>query len=87
LIGVNNFAIHTVILYFTALMDEPTLDQFYIACGHLGGSGGGGNDGSDEGRRRRRAGLAVVSRLDMYGTNVLMYRTMVLLAHPTKVRH
>ncbi len=29
---------------------------------------------------------AVVSRLDMYCTNVLMYRTMVLLAHPTKVR-
>ncbi len=28
----------------------------------------------------------VVSRLDMYLTNVLMYRTMVLLAHPTKVR-
>jgi hypothetical protein len=29
----------------------------------------------------------VVSRLDMYRTNVLMYRTMVLLARPTKVRH
>jgi hypothetical protein len=28
----------------------------------------------------------VVSRLDMYCTNVLMYRTMVLLARPTKVR-
>ncbi len=28
----------------------------------------------------------VISRLDMYRTNVLMYRTMVLLAHPTKVR-
>ncbi len=28
----------------------------------------------------------VVSRLDMYHTNVLMYRTMVLLACPTKVR-
>jgi hypothetical protein len=28
----------------------------------------------------------VVSRLDMYHTNVLMYRTMVLLARPTKVR-
>ncbi len=28
----------------------------------------------------------VVSRLVMYRTNVLMYRTMVLLAHPTKVR-
>jgi hypothetical protein len=28
----------------------------------------------------------VVSRLEMYHTNVLMYRTMVLLAHPTKVR-
>jgi hypothetical protein len=27
----------------------------------------------------------VVSRLDMYHTNVLMYRTMVLLARPTKV--
>ncbi len=29
---------------------------------------------------------AVISRLDMYRTNVLMYRTMVLLAHLTKVR-
>jgi hypothetical protein len=28
----------------------------------------------------------VVSRLDMYRTNVLMYRTMVLLVHQTKVR-
>ncbi len=28
----------------------------------------------------------VISRLDMYCTNVLMYRTMVLLALPTKVR-
>jgi hypothetical protein len=28
----------------------------------------------------------VVSHLDMYRTNVLMYRTMVLLVHPTKVR-
>jgi hypothetical protein len=31
-------------------------------------------------------GNTVVSRLDMYRTNVLMYRTMVLLVHPTKVR-
>jgi hypothetical protein len=30
--------------------------------------------------------MSVVSRLDMYRTNVLMYCTMVLLAHPTKVR-
>ncbi len=28
----------------------------------------------------------VVSHLDMYRINVLMYRTMVLLARPTKVR-
>ncbi len=28
----------------------------------------------------------VVSRLDMYRTKVLMYRTMVLVALPTKVR-
>ncbi len=28
----------------------------------------------------------VVSCLDMYRTNVLMYHTMVLLVHPTKVR-
>jgi hypothetical protein len=28
----------------------------------------------------------VISRLDMYRTNVLMYRTMVLLVRPTKVR-
>ncbi len=32
------------------------------------------------------ADVGVVSRLDIYRTNVLMYRTMVLLAHPTKVR-
>ncbi len=34
------------------------------------------------------AGLAdvIVSCLDMFRTNVLMYHTMVLLAHPTKVR-
>jgi hypothetical protein len=58
-IGVNNFAIHTVILYFTASTDKPTLDQIYIAGGHLGGGGGAGNDGSDGGRRRRRrAGAA-----------------------------
>jgi hypothetical protein len=30
--------------------------------------------------------VSVVSRLNMYCTNVLMSRTMVLLAHPTKVR-
>jgi hypothetical protein len=53
LIGVNNLAIHTVILYFTASTDKPTLDQIYIAGGHLGGGGGAGNDGSDEGRRWR----------------------------------
>ncbi len=28
----------------------------------------------------------VVGRLDMYRTKVLLYRTMVLLARPTKVR-
>ncbi len=28
----------------------------------------------------------VIGRLDMYRTKVLMYRTMVLIAHPTKVR-
>jgi hypothetical protein len=28
----------------------------------------------------------VVGRLDMYHTKVLLYRTMVLLARPTKVR-
>jgi hypothetical protein len=31
-------------------------------------------------------GSVVVNHLDMYCTNVLMYHTMVLLAHPTKVR-
>ncbi len=52
-------AIHTVILYFTASMDKPTLDQIYIAGGHLGGGGGGaGNDVSDEGRWQRHAGEA-----------------------------
>jgi hypothetical protein len=35
LIGVNNFAIHTVILYFITSMKKPTLDQIYIAGGHL----------------------------------------------------
>ena len=29
-------------------------------------------------------GASVISRLDMYRTNVLMYHTMVLLARPTK---
>ncbi len=57
MIRVNNFAIHTVILYFTVLTDKPTLDQIYIAGGHLGGGGGAGNDGSDEGQRGR-AGVA-----------------------------
>jgi hypothetical protein len=57
LIGVNNFAIHTVILYFTASTDKPTLDQIYIAGGHLGGGGCACNDGSDEGRWRQ-AGAA-----------------------------
>jgi hypothetical protein len=33
LIGVNNFAIHTVIFYLTGLTDIPTLDQIYIAGG------------------------------------------------------
>jgi hypothetical protein len=28
----------------------------------------------------------VISRLDMYRTNALMYHTMVLLVHPAKVR-
>ncbi len=37
--------------------------------------------GSDQSRYS-----AVVSRLDMYHTNVFMYHTMVLLARPTKVR-
>jgi hypothetical protein len=58
LIRVNNFAIHTIILYFTTSMDKPMLNQIYIAGGHLGGSGGAGNDGSDEGRRRQQAGVA-----------------------------
>jgi hypothetical protein len=57
LIGVNNFAIHTVILYFTASTDKPTLNQIYIAGGHLDGGGSAGNDGSDEGQWRR-AGVA-----------------------------
>jgi hypothetical protein len=42
-IRVNNFAIHTIILYFTASMDKPMLDQIYIAGGHLGGGGGASN--------------------------------------------
>ncbi len=56
-IGVNDFTIHTIILYFTALMDKPTPNQIYITGGDLGGGGGAGNDGSDEGRRRQ-AGAA-----------------------------
>ncbi len=32
------------------------------------------------------ADAAVLSHLEMYRTNVLMYRTMVFLARPTKVR-
>jgi hypothetical protein len=32
------------------------------------------------------AGVFVVNRLDMHRTKVLMYRTMVLMASPTKVR-
>ncbi len=31
--------------------------------------------------------LFFVGRLDMYHTYVLLYRTMVLMARPTKVRH
>jgi hypothetical protein len=38
-------------------IDKPTLNQIYIAGGHLGGGGGAGNDGSDEGQRRQ-AGAA-----------------------------
>ncbi len=38
----------------------------------------GGGDNADE---------TVISRLDMYCTQVLMYYTMILLARPTKVRH
>ncbi len=34
----------------------------------------------------KRWGGSVVGRLDMYRTKVLLYRTMVLLARPTKVR-
>jgi hypothetical protein len=63
-IGINNFAINTIILYFTASMDKPTLNQIYIAGGHRGGGGGAGNDSSDEGRRRRTeaaGGQAVAS--------------------------
>jgi hypothetical protein len=53
LLGVNNFAVHTIILFFTALTDKLTLNQIYIAGEHLGGGGGAGNDGSDEGRQRQ----------------------------------
>ncbi len=41
-------------------------------------------DGEVEGRGG--AATLVISRLDMYCTNLLMYRMMVLLAHLTKVR-
>jgi hypothetical protein len=34
----------------------------------------------------KKMGLSVVSRLEMYPANALMYRTMVLLAHLTKIR-
>ncbi len=46
---------HTVILYFTTLMNNPMLNQMYIAGGHLGGGSGAGNDGSDEGQWWRAA--------------------------------
>jgi hypothetical protein len=36
--------------------------------------------------RRQKKGGSVVGRLDMYRTYVLLYRTMVLMARPTKVR-
>ncbi len=35
---------------------------------------------------RKEKEVCVVGRLDMYRTYVLLYRTMVLMAHPTKVR-
>ncbi len=42
--------------------------------------------GNKEGKVEGGKGNDVVSRLDMYRTKVLMYRTMVLLACLTKVR-
>ncbi len=42
----------------------------------------GERDGNDEGNEDDDN---VVSRLDMYRTKVLLYRTIVLLARPTKV--
>jgi hypothetical protein len=62
-IGVNNFAIHTVILYFTTLMDKSTLDQIISlvdilvvvvvpAMTAVMRDGGGGSE--RQGSRRRR---------------------------------
>jgi hypothetical protein len=51
LIGVNNFIVKHIlsIIYFTALMDKPMLNQKNIAGGHLGGGGGSGNNGGIDG--------------------------------------
>jgi len=43
------------------------------------------SEGMDDGQKTPR-GHPDISCLEMYCTNVLMYRTMVLLAHLTKVR-
>jgi hypothetical protein len=50
-----------------------------VAAATLNGSDGHGRVADSTTR-----GKGVASRLDLYRTNVLMYRTMVLLAHPTK---
>ncbi len=47
---------------------------------------GSGSDGDSDCGDGENDGSSVVGRLDMYRTKVLLYRTMVLLARPTKVR-
>jgi hypothetical protein len=62
-IGVNNFAIHTVILYFTASTDKPTLDQIIslvdilvvvVAPAMMAVMRGGGGGRERQGGRRWR---------------------------------
>ncbi len=55
----------------TQLRDIFLPEWFFPHLAHVGSSFVGGS---------------VVSRLDMFHTKVLMYRTMVLMVHPTKVR-
>jgi hypothetical protein len=80
-------ALMTKATFIKCVAAEVEDDDSWREAGRSGGGGGvtvWRTMAAEE--TQRTVGGSVVGRLDMYRTKVLLYRTMVIMARPTKVR-